>query len=49
MRNQTPLAPGESVSDVTVYIVLNDFGSLAVLMSKLTKQNRTKRSSLKNS
>lgn len=28
MRNQTPLAPGESVSNVTVYIVLNDFGPL---------------------
>ena len=28
MRNQTPLAPGESVFDVTVYIVLNDFGPL---------------------
>ena len=27
MRNQTPLAPGES-SDVTVHIVLNDFGNL---------------------
>ena len=26
MRNQTPLAPGDS--DVTVYIVLNDFGPL---------------------
>ena len=26
MRNQTPLAPGES--DVTVHIVLNDFGRL---------------------
>jgi hypothetical protein len=28
MRNQTPLAPGEPGSDVTVYIVLNDFGPL---------------------
>jgi hypothetical protein len=26
MRNQTPLAPGDS--DVTVYVVLNDFGPL---------------------
>ena len=26
MRNQTPLAPGEPAFDVTVYIVLNDFG-----------------------
>ena len=26
MRNQTPLAPGEPASDVTVHIVLNDFG-----------------------
>jgi hypothetical protein len=28
MRNQTPLAPGGPASDVTVYIVLNDFGGL---------------------
>ena len=28
MRNQTPLAPGEPVSDVTVHVVLNDFGPL---------------------
>jgi len=28
MRNQSPLAPAESVSAVTVYIVLNDFGPL---------------------
>ena len=28
MRNQTPLAPGGPASDVTVHIVLNDFGSL---------------------
>ena len=28
MRNQTPLAPREPGSDVTVYIVLNDFGPL---------------------
>ena len=27
MRTQTPLAPGQSVFDVTVYIVLNYFGS----------------------
>ena len=26
MRNQTPLAPGEPAFDVTVHIVLNDFG-----------------------
>lgn len=25
MRNQTPLAPGQPVSDVTVHVVLNDF------------------------
>ncbi len=28
MRNQTPLAPGEPAFDVTVHIVLNDFGQL---------------------
>ena len=28
MRNQTPLAPGQLVSDVTVHVVLNDFGPL---------------------
>jgi hypothetical protein len=28
MRTQTPLAPGQSTFDVTVYIVLNDFGPL---------------------
>jgi Mg/Co/Ni transporter MgtE len=28
MRNQTPLAPGEPPFDVTVHIVLNDFGPL---------------------
>ena len=28
MRTQTPLAPGQSAFDVTVYIVLNDFGPL---------------------
>ena len=28
MRNQTPLAPREPGLDVTVYIVLNDFGPL---------------------
>jgi hypothetical protein len=26
MRNQTPLAPSGPASDVTVYLVLNDFG-----------------------
>ena len=28
MRNQTLLAPGEPVSDVTVHVVLDDFGPL---------------------
>ena len=28
MRNQTPLVPGQPAFDVTVYIVLNDFGPL---------------------
>ena len=28
MRNQTPLVPGRAALDVTVYIVLNDFGPL---------------------
>ncbi|MET0875253.1 MAG: hypothetical protein ABWX81_10740 [Pseudolabrys sp.] len=28
MRNQTPLAPNAPAFDVTVYIVLNDFGPL---------------------
>ena len=28
MRNQTPLAPREPALDVTVHIVLNDFGPL---------------------
>lgn len=28
MRNQTPLAPGALDFDVTVYLVLNDFGRL---------------------
>jgi hypothetical protein len=28
MRNQTPLAPGEPDFNVTVYVVLNDFGYL---------------------
>ena len=28
MRNPTPLAPGEPVSNVTVHVVLNDFGPL---------------------
>jgi hypothetical protein len=28
MRTQTPLAPGQSTFNVTVYIVLNDFGPL---------------------
>ena len=28
MRNQTPLAPGEPVSNATVHVVLNDFGPL---------------------
>jgi len=41
MRNQTPpLAPGKLTDNVTIHIVLNDFGanSLAVLMSKLMRQ-----------
>jgi hypothetical protein len=28
MRDQTPLAPGTSAFDVTVYLVLTDFGRL---------------------
>ena len=28
MRNQTPLVPAQPAFDVTVYIVLNDFGQL---------------------
>ena len=28
MRNQTPLAPGAPAFDVTVHVVLNDFGYL---------------------
>ena len=28
MRNQTPLAPGTPAFDVTLHIVLNDFGPL---------------------
>ena len=28
MRNPTPLAPGHPVSNVTVHVVLNDFGPL---------------------
>jgi hypothetical protein len=28
MRNPTPLAPGEPAFDVTVHVVLNDFGPL---------------------
>ena len=28
MRDQTPLAPGAPAFDVTVYLVLNDFGRL---------------------
>ena len=28
MRNPTPLAPGQPVSNVTVHVVLNDFGPL---------------------
>jgi hypothetical protein len=28
MRNQTPLAPGEPGFDVTIHMVLNDFGPL---------------------
>ena len=28
MRTQTPLVPGQPASDVTVHIVLNDFGPL---------------------
>jgi hypothetical protein len=28
MRTQTPLVPGQPTFDVTVYIVLNDFGPL---------------------
>ena len=28
MRDQTPLAPGASPFDVTIYLVLNDFGRL---------------------
>jgi hypothetical protein len=28
MRSQTPLAPSEPAFDVTVHIVLNDFGPL---------------------
>jgi hypothetical protein len=28
MRNPTPLAPGEPGFDVTVHVVLNDFGTL---------------------
>ena len=28
MRNQTPLAPAEPAFDVTVHVVLNDFGPL---------------------
>ena len=28
MRNQTTLVPGQHAFDVTVYIVLNDFGPL---------------------
>jgi hypothetical protein len=28
MRNQTPLAPGQPISNVTVHVVLNDFGPL---------------------
>ena len=30
VRNQTPLAPGQPISDITVHIVLNDFGPLGL-------------------
>ena len=45
MRNQTPLAPGEPAFDVTVHIVLNDFGELAAPIAKPTKPPPTKRAS----
>jgi hypothetical protein len=31
MRNQTPLVPGQPAFDVTVHIVLNDFGPLGTV------------------
>ena len=30
MRSQTPLAPDQSAFDVTVHIVINDFGPLGI-------------------
>ena len=47
MRNQTPLAPGGPASDVTVYLVLNDFGPLGRAYCKPTKQRPMRRPSLK--
>ena len=40
MRNQTPLAPGEPAFDVTVHIVLNDFGPFG---PRLLRNRRSRR------
>ena len=47
MRNQTPLAPGAPAFDVTVYIVLNDFGPLGRAYVETDEARRTTPSSLR--
>ena len=48
MRNQTPLAPSGPTSDVTVYLVLNDFsGRGAAPVAEPMKQRPMRRLPLK--
>ena len=47
MRNPTPLAPGEPGFDVTVYLVLNDFGRLGRAYVETERPARTRPPSLR--
>ena len=49
MRDQTPLAPGTSPFDVTVYLVLNDFGRLGRAYVETDEAHATTPPSLKHS
>ena len=44
MRNQTPLVPSQPAFDVTVYIVLNDFGPLGHAYCVLSRASTERRS-----
>jgi len=48
MRNQTPLVPGQPAFDVTVYIVLNDFGPLGRAYCKTDETDADEESIVEN-